>query len=395
MPGLNCEGRLLRLAPARALLSIVLASAMPVLAGLPNPPYPASFWAIPASPGFALLGIAPNAVERPGTPTDLALSVLNSTQDLSILPRNYALEFAPYWLCAGSKITYADYAGNGIPSNLVQSASVSFATSSDQPAPAPESLLTSAALGFRASLKRGWIDTSFKDYAPKRRLLRLQLDSISRKLDSIRTGRRLADTTRSRLWHAFQLTHQEELKDSIRQRDSINDRAAEAEVYERKAQQLSRLRATVSGLETRRLGFKWDVAGGIAMGFPGRVVERGRLSRWGAWTTVGEDWPDWSVLGVIRLLQGTGDSAGNSADLGGRIVFPPLKELSISTEGVYRLLLQSKTSQWRAALTLSYPLLANKTVSFTFGRDFGGKQTGDLILLLNLLLGFGSERPIL
>jgi hypothetical protein len=388
-------GYRLRLPPGWALLSLMLVSAMPVAAALPDSTYPASFWSIPASPGFTLLGIAPSAVERPGTPTDLAVGVLNSTRDLSILPRNYALELAPWWLLAPGKISYADYAGNGIPSNLLQSAAISFATSSGEMAPPAESLATSAALGVRASVLRGRIDTLYKDYGSKLRLLQLQLRAITRMRQAIGDSISRADTIRSRLWAAFLSNSRDALKDSIRQRDSINDCAADSMAYERKEEQLGRLRSTVGGLETRRLGFKWDVAGGIAMGFPGNVVERGSLSRWGVWTTVGEDWPEWSLLGVLRYLGGTGDSASNTADVGGRVVFTSATQLSVSGEAAYRMLIQSRTSQWRTVLTLSYPLFANKTVSLTFGRDFGGKKTGDLVLVLNLLLGFGAGRPVI
>jgi hypothetical protein len=388
----NPEDRLSNLMSGRVLLLFVLATAMPVFAGPSDSTYPADFWSVPASPGFTLLGIAPNAVERPGTPTDLALSALNSTKNLSILPRNYALEFSPYWLWAGNRVTYDAYAGNGIWSNMLQSASVSFATSSSQSAPTSESL-TSAALGLRASPLRGKIDTSFKGYAPKRRMVRKLLDVMSLGLSAIGDSVRDADRTRKRLVETYSRTPRKELQDSIIQRDSIDGTVIEALVRERHAVQLSQLRATVSDLETRRLGFKWDVAGGVAMDFPGSVFENGRFG-WGAWTTLGVDRPNWSVIGVARLLKGAGDSTGSTADFGARVVIPPASKLSISAEGVYRRLLQSKTSQWRAALTLSFPLLANKTVSLTVGRDFGGKQTGDLILLLNLLLGFGSERPI-
>ena len=37
----------------------------------------------PASPAFVLLGMEPSSVERPNTPADLALTVLNSTAALT------------------------------------------------------------------------------------------------------------------------------------------------------------------------------------------------------------------------------------------------------------------------------------------------------------------------
>src|SRR2546425_9034637 len=52
----------------------------------------------PASPAFVLLDLTPSAVERPTTPKALAASLLAATGDLQFLPRNYAIDVAPYWL---------------------------------------------------------------------------------------------------------------------------------------------------------------------------------------------------------------------------------------------------------------------------------------------------------
>ena len=60
----------------------------------------------PTSPAFVLLGIEPTAVERPNTPSALAVSILNRTQNLSVLPKDYALEFSPYWLLGHSELTW-------------------------------------------------------------------------------------------------------------------------------------------------------------------------------------------------------------------------------------------------------------------------------------------------
>src|SRR2546428_11903804 len=51
----------------------------------------------PTSPAFVLLDLTPSAVERPTTPKALAASLLAATGDLQFLPRNYAIDVAPYW----------------------------------------------------------------------------------------------------------------------------------------------------------------------------------------------------------------------------------------------------------------------------------------------------------
>src|SRR3989442_3321906 len=60
----------------------------------------------PASPAFVLLDLTPSAVERPTTPKALAASLLAATGDLQFLPRNYAIDVAPYWLPPHPPLTY-------------------------------------------------------------------------------------------------------------------------------------------------------------------------------------------------------------------------------------------------------------------------------------------------
>ena len=62
----------------------------------------------PASPGFILLDKAPSSIERPGTVTDLAITIFEQTEDLSSIPNNFAVEFSPFWLVSHPGLTYND-----------------------------------------------------------------------------------------------------------------------------------------------------------------------------------------------------------------------------------------------------------------------------------------------
>jgi hypothetical protein len=62
----------------------------------------------PTAPGFVLMDETPESIDKPTTPTALAVSVLN-------LGRGGAVQFAPYWLKAHPELNYEEYAKNRFP----------------------------------------------------------------------------------------------------------------------------------------------------------------------------------------------------------------------------------------------------------------------------------------
>lgn len=357
----------------------------------------------PPSPGFVLLGIEPASVERPGTVTDLAVTILNQTDNLSILPENFALEFAPYWLFGGKGLTYEEYAYHeNIISNFFQTLSFSIATSSNSET-SPDSLSTSLALGIRFSIFRGKIDSEFNDYAKR-------LDTLYKELDEL--NKKFAPEWRKRIHEdPTIISMKDELQNAdptikpiiaplieahIAQREAEIKQQVEAEIRKQHAGKINNIKGLISRLRLRRIGWKLDVAGGAVADFPQRVFDDGSFSRWGAWFTGGYEWRKWSVLGVLRYLGDQDDSDESSIDLGGRIVFDNFKRFSLSAETVYRYFPNRCTddNQWRLAFLFDYAIAKNKAISFTFGRDFEGEQSGNLISLVNILLGFGSDRPV-
>ncbi|MEW5925779.1 MAG: hypothetical protein AB1746_17500, partial [Candidatus Zixiibacteriota bacterium] len=115
----------------------------------------------PASPGFILLGVEPVAIERPGTAADLTLTILNKTNNIQDFPKDVALEFMPYWMFWGRHIKYEDYRKDTPSANLLQSASISMATSYTEYG--TDSSMTSTAFGLRFSILRGRVDSAFTE----------------------------------------------------------------------------------------------------------------------------------------------------------------------------------------------------------------------------------------
>src|SRR5438045_2954215 len=61
----------------------------------------------PQSPVFEILGIATSTVEKPTTPSAVAISLLSSfvSGNQAILPKQYALDVAPFWLFSHPRLT--------------------------------------------------------------------------------------------------------------------------------------------------------------------------------------------------------------------------------------------------------------------------------------------------
>ena len=358
------------------------------------------------APGFILLGYEPATVARPGSVTDLIVNIQNQTEDFSVLPRNYALELSPYWLFYGSHLTYEQYInGRDLIANALQTLSLSVATVSSTIADTPgvSQDMTSLGFGFRFSLLRGRVDPSFQGYASRLDSIyaishelnskisseiqnRLDSDAVILSLDSI--FQNSTDSTKHVLIPiitVLKLQRQEEIQKNV-----------EEEIRKQYASEFTRISDLVSRLEMRRVGWKLSFAGGASIDFPERNVDNGRWRKLGIWTTFGYEQTKWGMLGLVRIIGDQRNADFSSVDIGGRFVVDDIRKMSLSVESVYRSFYASDNiaDTWRLAFMLNYPLGKNKSLSLTFGRDFEGEKSGNLISLINLVIGFGSNRPI-
>jgi hypothetical protein len=139
------------------------------------------------------------------------------------------------------------------------------------------------------------------------------------------------------------------------------------------------------------------VAGGIVYDLPGRDFNNLDLMTFGGWITGGYDWKGISWLGVARVLgdEHPGDKA--AWDVGTRLIGDFSPKLSGSLEAAYRFVNNysgDNEDSWRVAMRTDYLIGKNKSIAVTFGRDFENKTSGNLISLVQLVLGFGSTRSI-
>ena len=350
----------------------------------------------PTSPAFILLGVEPTSIERPTTPRALALGLASDTRNATIIPENYALEVAPYWL-SRRDIEFEDYFESRGLATIVQTLSFSFATSRD-----PEELgdsSTAVAWGVRFVLSRG---------APSARAKR-----VVQALEG-RQGRR-----------ARLISPIEETRDSLAAaRDSLD--GANPALTARLTTRIRSLDERLIALESQRehiadsiaaladsldvddrVGFVADFAAAVAGAFPGDEFDSGRLHRVGVWTTVGyrtERLP-LELLALIRYQSHAGEAEQNLFDLGGRLVLR-FGRLSLSGELVNRTVLDIDfddgassgnfyfESSNRATSLLEYRL-DDDTYLFTgFGRDFEEVRDGGshpLFATLGLQVHWGAK----
>lgn len=344
----------------------------------------------PASPAYVLLGVEPASVERPGDPTDLAFSLLTATESLSVLPRNYALSVAPYWLLgAGERVTFDQWRQEGsLWTNLAQTLDISLAAASQE---GDDDDLTSLGAGLRFSLRRGAIPATeaARRLAELEAAQRVAAEDLGARLVALESADSLLTALEAVLFTpGLAPAAQAAVEQAIAQR---RETLAASLAPLAREEYFARLQELAAQVDLRRLGFKLDVAGGLTGDFPQRQVEDGRLGRAGAWVTGGYDGPRWSSLAVVRWLT-TPDE--RSLDAGARVIYAGSSRFAASVEGLGRWYsgADATADTWRACLIVDYTVAPNRTLSFTFGRDFAGRTTGNLLAAVQLLLGFGAAR---
>lgn len=356
----------------------------------------------PGAPGFVLLGVSPTSIARPADVTDFAVDVLNSTGNLTALPQNYAIEVAPYWLFSHPELSYDQFAGDtGVVATAEQTFSLSLATSS---ALSGGNGVTSTGmgLGMQFSLLRGHIDNNFNNYRTKLDSVLKITGEISSAVTKELTRRYATDPTIAQLKKmATQAVARNDtvsiavINQLLTIRGQQLHNQVESSVRSEYRTELETVRQQVQSMQVKRIGWKLDIAGGTVLNFPSQKFDSSSVSRYGGWVDGGYDLGDYCALGVIRYLVDAHNSVDNVLEAGGRLMLNLSRKLSLSGEGVYRGYPNDKSKTgWRTDIEVDYSVGKNTAIAFTFGRDSYGHQTGTLISALNLLIGFGSARPL-
>lgn len=335
----------------------------------------------PASPAFTLLGLAPTAVERPGTPAAVAVSVLSNTTGLTQLPTDYALEFSPYWLFGHPQLTWQADTVRNVWESIERTATLSIGTSK------ADSSLTGATLlstGLRLSLFSGEMSTTTRQY----------LDSAQRQLtqnaaafyQATAAARQQADET---------FIAQLKANENNPAAQEIARQQHEAALQKINAQAIKQFEEQeLQDFALAREGFLLELAFGGVWRFADAIADSGRLARFGAWLTPAYQWHNWSIVGVGRiLLDKVGDSTQTTFDAGARFIFTQDK-YGVSLEAVGRTYTwdNAPDPEWRIAAVLDVEITEDTWLTTTFGRDYHSSKPGSLLARLGLSLNLSSKR---
>jgi hypothetical protein len=321
----------------------------------------------PTTPAFVLLDVAPTAIDRPDTPRSFVLNALNrlSSADGGF-PKDYALQVAPYWMASHPNLSFAQYQNPSRGQSLLQSFSVSIATS-----PIPGATKSAAPLGTHLAVG---FSTRFWNGRPNPILNEAvgDLEAINvRILDRLRADPN-ADISALRT-------------------------EASAKALE------------IQGLDAQRIGFFLTLSGGQAWDFTGDDVRTVDQGRGGIWLT-----PAWRVrtcadtdacestfdfVAVLRMLDEPEEDA--TVDYGGRLIWRPTRQFNISVETLRRNApsvaagTSSSRDSNRTAGLLEYRIREDLIFYGSFGQDFR-KVTGvkPLISQMGLNLGFGPKPKV-
>lgn len=339
----------------------------------------------PQSPAFVLLDVSPAKVERPETPKAFVLNLLDKVATSDGLPRNYALEVAPYWLASHPTLQFADYQNPGVAQSILQTLLISVGT-----APIPGATASAPPVGSKVGLGARAAIVNGRASPRTTRLIR-QIESVD---DDV-----------------FDLMEKE---DALRQTvaSTPNDRQAAADLaatqqaitdIRRKSESLA---LQVQALDAERVGFFLNVAGGQVWTSPGDDIEQTRAEKRGVWVTPSYRWrgcadgkeceSSFDAIGVVRALKAP--ATATVWDYGGRMVWKATKEFSVSLEALRRRQAGSaaqKVDSNRTVGLLEYRVRQDLILFGSFGQDF--KQvtgTKPLVSLLGLNLGFGQKAVV-
>lgn len=344
----------------------------------------------PASPAFLLLGIAPTAVERPNTPSDLALSFLNRATAFAGLPRDVAIEWSPYWLVRHRGLKWEDDTTRTPLTSLARTATISIATAELGTEAAP---VTGFAVAFRGSLSSGRLSRETIDQLHDvAALLSEESKIIERLIDSART--------------AAEAVLRIDLRQARARGDSAGVELAKERFNAEKKRLIEEARlspeytdavdsteAHFADLAVNRQGLVLEVAAGAVWSAPGGAVDSARVSRWGAWLTAGYQSPTWTFIVVNRFLTAVSDTAQDALDVGLRFIHTE-RRWAVSAEAVFRAFTGSggPPDQHRIAGIFDYAIGNGLWVTATVGRDFDPAASGSLLAQFGISFGLSGER---
>ena len=379
------------------------------------------------APGFQILDIAPNTIDRPANPKAFAASLMSLTSSGTALPQNFALEFSPYWYFKNKKATVSQYLNirDGNKSNvftgIFNKMSISIASVfSDSTSGSLIENTNYIAIGLRTNI------ITYRNEKQNQKL-KLALENFSKRVIELHPNTKNVDSldaelnqTNGKIRKLFkELTN--EKNDSIKK--IINDNYVNAitrkaliiqqlEDFENQAPNLLEANIKNDTLSQNYLKelddlplFQVDAAFAYSEAFPGNQTENKRFNRSGLWMNATlnafsfnqEELNDnLTIMFYTRfisdnVLEPNSDTVferQNAFDIGFKMEYS-IKGLSISYEYLKREYSNdSSLNSERRVGTLQYKISDNLYLTGSYGTNFGNTNT--LFTLFGINYGFGK-----
>ncbi|MBN8688073.1 MAG: hypothetical protein J0M10_13695 [Chitinophagales bacterium] len=350
---------------------------------------------VPSSPAFSLLDNNPKTIERPGTIKALALNLVNKAGESGGLPKNLALEFAPFWLFKTPGMNI--YKFNGIETDDEGNFKKQHIFSGLRS--------TSISLGsiFKDSSKTIPVDVNYLAYGIRANLINIRskkiLQEVTKRIVDINTRLSEAITNLNGCTKFTPGTPEylkcfgESLSKSLKN-DSL------MKIY----------RAEYVSLATIRPLFSADLAFASSTAFGNNIYSNHHVYRTGAWLTLALSKPlakssdinkqlksrnYINAYGMLRRMNSntTKDfsqfTKNRLLDLGGRIEIE-LDKVSFSVETIRRNDQDNKNlNTGKTVGIIQYRISETLYFLGTFGKDF--EKVNNLIALFGINWGFGSN----
>jgi len=400
---------------------------------------------VPNSPAFNLLEISPSAVDKPTTPADFAISLANASNNFSLLPKNYAIEFMPLSFFPKSKASYTKFTNdtnyvktwnqklwNSVSQTFLLSGG--FSTNDSVETTTPDFVKTRSGFGFKFSLVRGKIDKGFDLYGKSIDTVRIKLAVLAKLNDEAIQNYRNTNITyktdsllqRSIINKMIENRNNSSVADTIRDKinkklisdlDTLNTKmAVDEQIYidtfindiktasKEIVDAAAILKKQIEQIKFKRYGWLLDFAGGTVIGFRNDDFQNSIVQQYSFWFNGGYACKKgFNFMGVARysnVLNSVIDSQGNKSnkalyDLGAKIEFQTDdNKFSVNGEIIDRI--STDTPLLRYTFNASYQVGRNQALTFSVGKAFTGtaQYGGNLIAALNYIKTFGSNRSI-
>jgi hypothetical protein len=304
----------------------------------------------PLSPAFVVLGIEPASVQRPETPRAISTALLSLASDPSGIPRNFAMEVAPFWLKSRPSFEFDSLYGASWRTTLMRSSSISIATTPR--VRSGDTTGTSIGFGYRALLSSG-----------------RQSKRLTKAREDLEAG----------LSGCIELTGE-----------------ALQKCY-------GELRPLIDSLKANMqpVGFVMQFSLAASGEYPDNVAEGSRWGRVGAWLSPSWRFEDgFELIGVGRYMRervASNDTiAPNLFDFGGRLLWRVHGAIALSAEAIRRVASGgdggSKNSNRYGGL-LEVRATNDLYVFYSFGRDFAATDAprSRVFSTIGLNIGFGKK----